>query len=154
MICRRVKLLFLVHLDAIRDLLVNWTASTIALDLIFYIILVLLLKLIIDLLPCLRLARLHILIVLLIIEILDWVSLREQIFISDVILGLGRIGTDILGVVIDVAFYPVQIILIEESSVVIYPADSVIFGGPLRLLLHLWLVNQLLLESIGASHCS
>ena len=141
-------------MDVIRDLLVDYTTSTIALNLISNIVLVLLLKLFIDLLPCLWLARLHILVVLLIIEILDWVSLREQMFISDIILGLGRVSTDILGVVIDVAFYPVQIILVEESSVVIYPADSVIFGSPLRRLLHLRLVNKLFLESIGASHCS
>lgn len=77
----------------------------------------------------------NILIVLKIVEILKWVGLHELILVSDVVLGLVWIGSDVFNVLVDVVLCPVDIVLVQESSVVIYPANSVVILGPLLLLL-------------------
>ena len=125
-------------------LLVNWSFSTLSLDLF----LVLGLELDINLLlVLLQFAGLDILIVLKIVEILKWIGLHELILVSDVVWSLIWIGSDVFNVLVDVALYPVDIILVKKSFVVIYPADSVVLVGPLLLLLvHLWFFDVLLLE--------
>ena len=111
---------------------IDWNFSALSLDLS----LILRLELDINLLLVLLLfAGLNILIVLKIVEIFKWVGLHELILVSDVVLGLVWIGSDVFNVLVDEILYPVDIVLVQESSVVIYPANSVVFVDLLLLLL-------------------